>query len=56
MDFNATTVMFSFKQRLGNPAHSYSGLFIKGAVLVHDTPNNPLTQSPGDSKTEIITE
>ena len=26
MDFQATTVMPSFKQRFNNPSHSYSGL------------------------------
>ena len=39
-DFNAKTVMPSFKQRWNNSAHSYSGLFIKDAVPVHDTPKN----------------
>ena len=39
-DFNATTVMPSFKQRWKNSAHSYSGLFIKDAVSLHDTLKN----------------
>ena len=47
--------MPSFKQRLNNSAHSYSGLFIKDAVPIHDTPKNTLTQSPDDGKTEAIT-
>ena len=54
-DFNAKTVMPSFKQRWNNSAHSYSGLFIKDAIPVHDTPKNPLAQSPEDSKAEVTT-
>ena len=54
-DFNATTVMPSFKQRWNNSAHSYPGLFIKGAVPLHDVERNPLTPSPDDSKAEVIT-
>ena len=44
-DFNATTVMPSFKQRWNNSAHSYKGLFIKDAVPLHDNekPINPTT-------------
>ena len=37
MDFNATSVMPSFKQRFYNLAHSYSGLQIAGKVETHDT-------------------
>ena len=55
-DFNSTTVMPSFKQICNNSAHSYSGLFIKCAVPLHDVQHNPLSQSPDDSKSEIITE
>jgi hypothetical protein len=55
-DFNAKTVMPSFKQRFNNSAHSYKGLFIKDAVPLHDTIKNPLTPSPDDSKAEVITE
>ena len=33
-DFQATTVMPSFKQRWNNSAHSYSCLFIKDAVPI----------------------
>ena len=54
-DFNATTIMPSFKQRWNNSAHSYSGLFIKDAVPLHDVERNPLTPSPDDSKAEMIT-
>ena len=54
-DFNATTIMPSFKQRWNNSAHSYSGLFIKDAVPLHDIDRNPLTPSPDDSKAEVIT-
>ena len=36
-DFNATTIMPSFKQRWRNSAHSYSGLEIAGEVPLHDT-------------------
>ena len=50
-DFNATTVMPSFKQRFNNSAHSYKGLFIKDAVEVHDVEHNPLQPSPDDSQT-----
>ena len=35
-DFKCTTVFPSFKQRWNNSAHSYSGLFIKDAVPLHD--------------------
>ena len=41
-DFNATTVMPSFKQRRNNSAHSYSGLFIKDAVPLPDTMKKPI--------------
>ena len=41
MDFNATTVMPSFKQRWNNSAHSYSGLFIKDVIPIRDTMKNP---------------
>ena len=54
-DFSSTTVMPSFKQRWNNSAHSYSGLFIKDAIPIHDTPKNTLTSSPGDSEAEVIT-
>ena len=56
MDFNATTVMPSFKQRWNNSAHSYSGLFIKDAIPIHDTMKNPLTPSGNDEDAEVITE
>ena len=55
-DFNATTIMPSFKQRWNNSAHSYSGLFIKDAVSLQDTMKNPLTPSPHDSEATVITE
>ena len=55
-DFNTTTVMPSFKQRWNNSAHSYSGLFIKDAVPLHDTMENPLPISGNDEDAEIITE
>ena len=55
-DFNSTPVFPSFKQRWRNSAHSYSGLFIKDAVPLHDVERNPLTPSPDDSKAEVITE
>ena len=41
-DFNATTVMPSFKQRWCNSAHSYSGVFINDAVPLHDTMNKTI--------------
>ena len=47
--------MPSFKQRLRNSAHSYSGLQIADQVETHDTPKNPLAQSPDDSQAEIFT-
>ena len=52
-DFNATTIIPSFKQRWNNSAHSYSGLFIKDAVPSHDVERNPLTTSPDDSKAVV---
>ena len=56
LDFNATTITPSFKQRWNNSAHSYKGLFIKDAVLLHDTPKNMLEPSPDDSEATVITE
>ena len=55
-DFNATTVMPSFKQRWNNPAHSCSGLFIKDAVPLHGTMKSPLTLSGNDGDAEVTTE
>ena len=55
-DFNSTTAFPSFKRRWKNSAHSYSGLFIKDAVPLHDNMKNPLTPSPDDSKAEVVTE
>ena len=54
LDFNSTTVMSAFKQRFNNSAHSYSGLFIKGAVPVHGTMKNMLEQSPDDPQAQVI--
>ena len=54
MGFNAKAVMPSFKQRFNNSAHSYSGLFIKDAVPIHDVEKNPLQPSPGDTDAEVI--
>ena len=53
-DFNAQTVMPSFKRRWNNSALSFSGLFIKDAVPVHDVQNNPLQTSPDDRDAEVI--
>ena len=47
--------MPSFEQRWRNSAHSYSGLQKADKVETHDTPKNPLTQSPDDSQAEAIT-
>ena len=47
--------MPSFKQRFDNSAHSYSGLFIKDAVDIHDTMRNNLTPPPDDRDAEVIT-
>ena len=55
-DFNAKSVMPSFKQRWNNSAYTYSGLFIKDAIPAHDTPKNPLTLSGNDEDAEAITE
>ena len=55
MNFNATTVMQSFKQRFNNSAHPYSGLQIADKVHVHDTMRNNLTPTPGDKDAEVIT-
>ena len=54
-DFGSTTVMPSFKQRLWNSAHSYSGLEIADKVPIHDTMKNMLEPSPDDSKATVIT-
>ena len=54
MDMNATTVFPSFKQRWNNSAHSYSGLFIKGAVPIHDVSKNMLQTSPDDSQAKVL--
>ena len=56
MGFNATTVVPSFKQRWSNSAHSYSGLFIKDAIPIHDIPKNSLTISGNDGDAEVITQ
>ena len=55
-DFNATTIMPSFKQRWRNSAHSYSGLEIADKVPLHDTMKNPLSISPDDNEATVITE
>ena len=55
MGFNAKAVMPSFKQRFNNSAHSYSGLFIKDAVPIHDVEKNPLQPSPDDKDASVIT-
>ena len=54
-EFSSTAVFPSFKQRWNNNAHSYSGLFIKDPVPLHDVEQNPLTPPPDDSKAEVIT-
>ena len=54
-DFNATTIMPSFKQRWRNSAHSYSGLEIADKIPLHDTMKNPLSISPDDSEATVIT-
>ena len=53
--FNSTTVMPSMGFRWKNSAHSYNGFFIKDAIPIHDTPNNPLSSSPDDSEATAIT-
>ena len=53
LDFNATTVMPSCKQRWNNSAHSYSGLFIKDAVEIHDVETNSLQPSPDDKEATV---
>ena len=55
-DFNATTIMPSFKQRWNNSSHYYKGLFIKDAVPLHDTMENQLTIPCNDEDAEVITE
>ena len=55
MDFNAKTVMPSFKHRWNNNAHNYYGLFIKDAAPIHDVEKNPLQPSPDDKNAEAIT-
>ena len=54
-DFQAKTVMPSFEQRWRNSAHSNYGLQIADKVETHDTPKNPLSQSPDDREAEVIT-
>ena len=54
-DFNATTIMPSFKQRWRNSAHSYSGLEIADKVPLHDTMKNMLEPSPDYSNAEVVT-
>ena len=54
-DFNATTIMPSFKQRWRNSAHSYSGLEIADKGPLHYTMRNPLSISPDDSEATVIT-
>ena len=46
LDFNATTIMPSFKQRWDNSAHSYSGLFIRCCAFTRcrSKPINPITR------------
>ena len=44
-----------FKQRWRNSAHSYPGLQVADKVETHDTPKNPLTQSPDDPQAAVIT-
>ena len=55
LGFNSTTGMQPFKQRFNNSDHSYSGLFIKDAVPIHDAIRNNLTPSPDDREAEVIT-
>ena len=55
-DFNATTVMPSFKQRWKNSAHSYANLEIADKVEIHDVERNPLSQSGKDEDATVITE
>ena len=55
-DFNSTTVFPSFKKRWKQSAHSYSGLFIKDAIPLHDTMKNPLAISGNDEDAEVVTE
>ena len=54
-DFNAKAMFPSFKQRLHNSAHSYSGLQIANKVPIHDVERNPSTPSPDDSLATMIT-
>ena len=54
MDFNATTVMPSCKQRFNNSAHSFSGLQVADKVHVHGTMRNNLTPTPDDKDAEVI--
>ena len=54
-DFQAETIMPSFKQRRRNSAHPYSGLQIADKVETHDTIKNTLEQSPDDPPAQVIT-
>ena len=55
MDFNSTTVLPPFKQRINNSAHSYSELQIADKVHVHDTVRNNLAKTPDDKDAEVST-
>ena len=55
-DFNAKTGMPSFGFRFNNSAHSYRGLFIKGAVPLHGTLKNMLEPPPDDNEATVVTE
>ena len=48
--------MPSFGFRFNDGAHSHKGLFIKGAVPLHDTPKNMLEPSPDDNEATVVTE
>ena len=55
LDFNATTVFPSFKQRWRHSAHSF-GLEIADKTQIHDTQKNALNPSGSDVDSMVITE
>ena len=55
-DFNAKAVMPSFGFGFNNSAHSYTGLFMKDAIPLHDTPKNMLEPSPDNSEATVVAE
>ena len=56
LTFRLKSLMPSFGFRFNNSAHSYKGLFIKGAIPLHDTMKHPLSISGNDEDGEVVAE